>query len=419
MNKHMFDEILSKFQLPVTNPVLMFMLVLLIILLSPLLLKKIRVPAVVGFIMAGIAVSPHGLNVLQKNAATDLFSTIGLLYIMFIAGLELDLNDFKQKKHKSLLFGFLTFSVPILIGFPVCYYVLGYPLLTSILTSSMFATHTLVAYPIISRYGISKNEAVAVTVGGTILTDTAVLIILAVVMGSVAGGLTAVFWLRLTASLIVFSLIEFIAIPRLANWFFLRVTNERTTHFIFILFMVFVSAFLAQLAGIEPIVGAFAAGLALNRLVPPGSKLMNQVQFVGNAIFIPFFLISVGMLVDLHVLFNGYHALMIAGVLTVVALAGKWISALITQLVFRYSNAQRGLIFGLSSSHAAATMAIILVGFKARIIDGNILNGTIILILMTCLVASFATEKAAVRITATDGGRNKPLLQKEEVNTGS
>jgi Kef-type K+ transport system membrane component KefB len=413
MSSGFFDTFITQFQLPVANTVLMFAIVLLIILLSPILLRKIRIPAVVGFIIAGIIVSPHGFNVLKKNSAIELFSTIGLLYIMFIAGIELDLNDFAKKKHKSLVFGVLTFSIPILIGFPVCYYFLGYSLTTSILTASMFATHTLVAYPIASKYGVSKNEAVAVTVGGTILTDTTVLIILAIVMGSVKGGLDLMFWVRLIISLGIFTMIEFLLVPRIAKWFFNRVQNDKTSHYIFVLLVVFLSAFFAQLAGIEPIVGAFAAGLALNPLVPHTSKLMTQIEFVGNAIFIPFFLISVGMLVDLSVLFRGYHALMIAGALTVVALVGKWLSALITQKIYKYSNAQRGLIFGLSSSHAAATMAIILVGYKANIIDDNILNGTIILILVTCIVASFATEKASVKIS--DSNKEVELLETEDV----
>jgi Kef-type K+ transport system membrane component KefB len=414
MSSGFFDTFITQFQLPVANPVLMFAIVLLIILLSPILLRKIRIPAVVGFIIAGIIVSPHGFNVLKKNSAIELFSTIGLLYIMFIAGIELDLNDFAKKKHKSLVFGVLTFSIPILIGFPVCYYFLGYSLTTSILTASMFATHTLVAYPIASKYGVSKNEAVAVTVGGTILTDTTVLIILAIVMGSVKGGLDLMFWVRLIISLGIFTMIEFLLVPRIAKWFFNRVQNDKTSHYIFVLLVVFLSAFFAQLAGIEPIVGAFAAGLALNPLVPHTSKLMTQIEFVGNAIFIPFFLISVGMLVDLSVLFRGYHALVIAGALTVVALVGKWLSALITQKIYKYSNAQRGLIFGLSSSHAAATMAIILVGYKANIIDDNILNGTIILILVTCIVASFATEKASVKIS--DSNTEVELLETEDVS---
>jgi Kef-type K+ transport system membrane component KefB len=413
MNTSFFHEFLAHFQIPITNPVLIFTLILFIILISPILLKKIKVPAVVGFIIAGIAVSPHGFNVLVKNSAIELFSTIGLLYIMFIAGVELDLNEFKEKKHKSLMFGFLTFSVPILIGFPVCYYLLNYSLTTSILTASMFATHTLVAYPIVSKYGVSKNEAVAVTVGGTILTDTTVLITLAVIMGSVKGNLNVLFWLRLVISLSIFSAIEFLLIPRLAKWFFGRAESEGNSQYIFVLFVVFLSAFLAQLAGIEPIVGAFAAGLALNSLVPPSSKLMKQISFVGNAIFIPFFLISVGMLVDLSVLFRGYHALMVAGVLTGVALFGKWLSAWFTQMIYGYSGNQRRLIFGLSSSHAAATMAIILIGFKAGIIDDNILNGTIILILVTCMVASFVTERASIKITAGNTPTPEAVLNKE------
>jgi Kef-type K+ transport system membrane component KefB len=413
MNTGFWDQIFLHFKLPVTNPVLMFSLILLIILVSPLLLKNIKVPAVAGFIIAGIVVSPHGFNVLQKNAATELFSTIGLLYIMFIAGVELDLNDFKKKKHKSLTFGFLTFSVPILIGFPVCYYLLNYSLTTSILTASMFATHTLVAYPIASKYGVSKNEAVAVTVGGTILTDTTVLIILAVILGSVKGHLNVLFWVKLVISLGIFSAIEFMVIPRLAKWFFSRAESEKNSPYIFVLLMVFLSAFLAQLAGIEPIVGAFAAGLALNPLIPPSSKLMSQINFVGNAIFIPFFLISVGMLVDLSVLFRGYHALMVAGVLTAVALLGKWLSAWFTQMIYGYSGVQRRLIFGLSSSHAAATMAIILIGYKAGIIDDNILNGTVILILITCMVASFVTERASVALVAVDAHTSNSLVAEE------
>lgn len=411
-----FEDMAAHFRLPLTNPVLVFALMLFIILLSPILLKKINIPAVVGFIIAGIAINPHGFNLLEKNLAIDLFSTIGLLYIMFIAGIELDLNDFKEKKHKSIVFGMLTFSVPILIGFPVCYYLLNYSLTTSILTASMFATHTLVAYPIISKYRLAGNEAVAITVGGTILTDTTVLIILAVIMSSVKGHLDIFFAVKLIVSLSLFSAFEFLLVPRLAKWFFNQAESEKNAHYVFVLFVVFLSAFLAQLAGIEPIVGAFAAGLALNPLVPSSSKLMKQISFVGNALFIPFFLISVGMLVDLSVLFRGYRALTVAGALTAAALLGKWLSAWLTQKVYRYSGSQRRLIFGLSSSHAAATMAIILVGYKAGIVDDNILNGTIILILITCVVASFVTERASVSIK-TAGRKSAEALSIEEVSS--
>ncbi|MBB5620307.1 Kef-type K+ transport system membrane component KefB [Pedobacter cryoconitis] len=414
MHTNIFDHITQQFHLPFTNPVLIFSLLLFIILIAPILLGRIKIPGIVGFIIAGILIGPNGFNILKKNSAIELFATIGLLYIMFIAGIELDLAEFKKKKHKSFIFGFLTFAVPILIGFPVCYYLLHYSLLTSILTASMFATHTLVAYPIVNKFGIAKNEAVAVTVGGTILTDTAVLIILAVIMGSVEGELNSSFWIQLAISLTIFTATVFIVIPRIAKWFFTKLESEKTSHYIFVLSVVFFSAFLAQLAGIEPIIGAFVAGLALNRLIPHSSILMNRIEFVGNALFIPFFLISVGMLVDLRVLFRGPDALIVAGALTVVAIVGKYFSATLTQWIFKYTKNQRLLIFGLSSAHAAATLAIILVGYKAKIIDDNILNGTIILILVTCVFASFATEKASRNIVSAEELTGPEIVQNQE-----
>lgn len=393
-----FKQFLHEFELPLTNPVLIFSLILLIILLSPILLKKINIPGIIGLIISGVIIGPHGLNILAKNSAVDLFSTIGLLYIMFIAGLELDMNEFKANRNKSLLFGFFTFILPLSIGFPVCFYLLQYDFNASFLTASMFATHTLVAYPIVSKLGIAKNQAVAITVGGTILTDTAVLIILAVIMGSAQGSLNQAFWIKLGVSLAIFSAIMFLVIPRIAKWFFKKLESEKHAHYIFVLSVVFFAAFLAEVAGVEPIIGAFVAGLALNPLIPHSSALMNRIEFIGNALFIPFFLISVGMLVDVSVILSGPTALIVAGTLSVVAIFGKWIAAFFTQIVFKYTKTERQLIFGLSSAHAAATLAVILVGFKAKILDENILNGTIILILITCIVASFATEKAAKKI---------------------
>lgn len=392
------QHLLQEFEIPLKNPVLIFSLVLFIILLSPILLRRLNIPGIIGLIIAGVIIGPHGLGILEKNSAIDLFSTIGLLYIMFIAGLELDLNEFKANKNKSLLFGFFTFIIPLGIGFPVCHYLLHYNFNTSFLTASMFATHTLVAYPIVSKAGIAKNQAVAITVGGTILTDTAVLIILAVIMGNSQGNLNNEFWIRLGVSLAVFCAIMFLIVPRIAKWFFRKLESEKHSHYIFVLSVVFFAAFLAQAAGVEAIIGAFVAGLALNKLIPHSSALMNRIEFIGNSLFIPFFLISVGMIVNVSVILSGPFALIIAGTLTIVAIFGKWLAALCTQLVFKYSKAQRQLIFGLSGAHAAATLAVILVGYEARIIDENILNGTIILILITCVVASFATEKAAKKI---------------------
>lgn len=396
--KHILDE----FHLPLHNPVLIFSLILFIILLAPILLKRLNVPGIIGLIISGVVIGPHGLNILEKTSAVELFSTIGLLYIMFIAGLELDMNEFRLNRNKSLLFGFFTFIIPIGLGFPVCYYFLGLDLNASLLTASMFATHTLVAYPIVSKMGISKNPAVAISVGGTILTDTAVLIILAVIIGNSHGSLNRDFWIRLSVSLALFAAIMFLVIPRIAKWFFRKLESEKHAHYIFVLSVVFFSAFLAQLSGVEPIIGAFVAGLALNRLIPHSSALMNRIEFIGNALFIPFFLISVGMVVDVSVILNGPHALIVAFTLTIAALLGKWLAAFFTQVAFRFTKAQRQLIFGLSSAHAAATLAVILVGFNVGILDENVLNGTIILILVTCIVATLVTEKAAKKIVLSD-----------------
>ena len=390
------------FSLPFTNPVLVFALLLLIVLISPILLKRLNVPSIIGLIIAGVAVGPHGFNFIPNGEAINMFSTIGLLYIMFIVGLELDLKEFKANQNKSVVFGIFTFIIPLVIGYPVMRYLLGYDVYASFLTASMFSTHTLVTYPIVSRMGVSKNQAVAITVGGTILTDTAVLIILAVIINSHAGAFQFQFLLRLLISLIVFSGIVFFVIPIIAKWFFEKMESEKYSHYIFVVFIVFLAGFLAELGGIEPIIGAFAAGLALNKLIPHSSALMNRIEFIGNALFIPIFLVSVGMLVDISVVFNGHQAIVIAVVLSVVALIGKWLGALFTQKTFKYSVSQRRLIFGLSSSHAAATLAVILVGFKAGVIDEYILNGTIILILITCIVASFVTQKAAKEIAIAE-----------------
>jgi len=402
MEGNYFSHLVQEFDTPLQNPVLVFSILLFIILLSPILLRKLKIPSIIGLIISGVIIGPHGLNIVEQNSAIKLFSTIGMLYIMFIAGLELDLKEFQRNKNKSLVFGMFTFIIPLVFGFPVCYYFLGYDFTASLLISSMFSTHTMVSYPIVSKFGISKNEAVAITVGGTILTDTAVLILLAVILNSNSGGLSMAFWVQLLASLAVFSGIMFWIIPKIAVWFLQRLESEKTSHYIFVLSIVFLAAFLAEIAGVEPIIGAFVAGLALNKHIPYSSSLMNRIEFIGNAIFIPIFLISVGMLVDIAVLLNGPVAVIVAVTLSVVALIGKWLAAIATSGIFKYSVNQRNLIFGLSSSHAAATLAIILIGFQTNIIDENALNGTILLILVTCLVATMVTENTARKIIKSE-----------------
>lgn len=399
--------LLMNTNLPLKDPVPIFALLLFIILLAPILLRKLRIPSIIGLIIAGMLIGDHGLQIIQKESI-DLFAKAGLLYIMFLAGLELDMTEFFKNRYKSMVFGAFTFFIPLAMGFVICTYILNFNFMATLLVSSMFATHTLVAYPLASRLGITKNEAVTVAVGGTIITDTAVLLILAIITGAQSGNLDTYFWVRLGISLVIFATIILWLMPMLGRWFFKKIKDDKTSHFIFVLALVFASAFLAELAGVEGIIGAFLAGLALNQLIPHTSPLMNRIEFVGNAIFIPFFLISVGMLVDLNVLLDkDPKARYIAAALTVMALSSKWLAALFTQLIFKYSPDQRKVIFGLSSAHAAATIAVILIGYNMGIVDKFVLNGTVILILITCLVSSFVTENAGRRM-AIQEAEDKP-----------
>lgn len=393
-------KLTEQFQLPLQSPVLIFSLVLFIILLAPILLEKVRTPDIIGLILAGVLIGPHGFNILEKSLFVDVFSTIGLLYIMFLAGLELNLIEFKANANRSIVFGVATFAIPFAVGFPVCHYLLGMDVWASLLISSIFATHTLVTYPIASKFGVTKDPSVAITVGGTILTDTGVLVVLAVILGARSGGLTAEFWTRLIISLVVFVAFMAIVVPWLAKRFFEKQAHQKHSHYIFVLAIVFLSAFLSELASLEPIIGAFAAGLALNRQIPNSSALMNRIEYIGNSLFIPFFLISVGMIVNIRVVFDGFTVLLIALALTITAFAGKYLAADLTKRIFRLKNEQRDLIFGLSSAHAAATLAVVIVGYRAGIVDDRVINAIIVIILASCVIASVVTEKAARKLEA-------------------
>ena len=393
------------FELPLKNPVIIFSLVLFIILFAPIVFNKIKVPHIIGLILAGIIVGPYGLNLLRRDSSIVLFGTVGLLYIMFLAGLEIDLTEFKRNRKKIIVFGLLTFLLPLGLGALASYYLLGYSLLSSVLLASMFSTHTLISYPIASRYGVTRNQAVSLTIGGTMITDILALLILAAVAGMARGEVTSSFWITLGISSLVFVGIVFFLFPIIIRWFFKRF-DDAVSQYIFVLAIVFLSSFLAEAAGVEAIIGAFFSGLVLNRFVPHTSPLMNRIDFVGNALFIPFFLISVGMLVDVTVLVKGWGALKVAGVITVVALLTKYLAARITQKVFNLSSTEGNMIFGLSASHAAATLAIILVGYNIiigetasgepiRLLNEDVLNGTILLILVSCAISSFVVQRAS------------------------
>ncbi|RZM27483.1 MAG: cation:proton antiporter [Pedobacter sp.] len=396
------------FSLPLRNPVIIFSLVLFIILFAPILFNKIKVPHIIGLIVAGVIVGPYFLNLLRRDSSIVLFGTVGLLYIMFLAGLEIDLAEFKKNRKRILIFGLLTFIFPLTFGTLASYYLLGYGFLSSLLLASMFSTHTLVSYPIASKYGVIRNRAVSMTVGGTMITDILALLILAGIAGMTKEDVSATFWLQLGGSTIIFVGIVFAVFPLIISWFF-KHFEDSISQYIFVLAMVFLASFLAEAAGVEAIIGAFFSGLVLNKFVPHTSPLMNRIDFVGNAIFIPFFLISVGMLVDVTVLVKGWGALKVASIILFAALATKYLAAWLTQRIFKLSSTEGKMIFGLSSSHAAATLAIILVGYNIitgetasgepiRLLNEDVLNGTILLILVSCGVSSFVVEGASKKL---------------------
>ena len=400
------------FTLPLADPVLKFLLILLIILAAPLLLNKLRIPHLLGLIIAGAIIGPHGFNLVLRDSSIILSGTAGLLYIMFLAGLEIDMADFKRNSTKSLAFGMYTFLIPMILGTVVGIWVLRFNILTSVLLASMFASHTLIAYPIISKLGISKNKAVSITVGGTMITDTLALLVLTIIVGMATGQVNDMFWIRLGVSILIFALIVLFGFPFIGRWFFKHV-HDNISQYIFVLVMVFLGSFLAQVAGMEAIIGAFLSGLALNRLIPQSSPLMNRIEFVGNAIFIPFFLLGVGMLIDYRTFFTSFETIKVGLIMIIVATAAKYIAAWMTQKTFHLSTDQRSVIFGLSNAQAAATLAAVMVGYNVitgtdangepiRLLNESVLNGTILMILVTCTIASFAAQKGAHNIAAQD-----------------
>ena len=386
--------------LPITNPVLLFTVILFIILICPLLLERINIPSIIGLILCGVIVGPNGLNIIANDSAIDLLSTIGLLYLMFLIGLELDINEFKLNKYKSILFGILTFAIPLAAGYYVFDQLLHYDRTAALLISSTLATHTLIAYSIVNKHNIANNKSIAVTVGGTILADIAVLTLLAVLVNKSQLGIDTRFWIKMSLSLIIFLFIEFYVVPVTAKWFFKKFEGERLSHFIFVLLVLFLSSWFAEILGMEAIIGAFVSGIALNRFIPKTSNLMNKIEFTGNALFTPFFLVSVGMIVNVREIFQDYNIILIGVLLTVIGTAAKWVAALITQWICRFNKHQRNLIFGLSSAHTAASLAVIIAGHNAGIVGPEMLNSVIIFMLLTCVISPIVTQQTARKIAS-------------------
>ena len=406
--------------LPITDPTWIFFLVLMIILFAPILLGRLRIPHIIGMILAGVVIGKYGFNILERDSSFELFGKVGIYYIMFLAGLEMDLENLKKNLLKALAFGVLTFFIPFAMGMWVGMSFLEFGMGTSLLLSCILASHTLVAYPVVGRYGMTRHASVSISIGGTMFALTVALFVLAGISGVYKGEFDSGSWILFVGKCVAYCVFVFLVFPRFARWFF-RNYEDNVMQYIFVLSLVFLSAALAELAGMEGIFGAFLAGLVLNRLIPHVSPLMNRTEFVGNALFIPYFLIGVGMLINLGALFNGGDTIKIVVVMVVMATITKWLAAWVTQLLFRMSKAARQMMFGLSNAHAAGALAMVMVGTKIEIAPGqflmneDMLNGVVIMILFSCIISSVVTEHAARTMAlAEENGEMEMASGKED-----
>lgn len=382
---------------PITDPVAIFLVMISLLLITPLVFERLRLPGIVGLILAGVVVGPHGLGILERDSTIILLGTVGLLFLMFMAGLETSLDDLKYNADKAIIFGLATFIVPMVMG-TVAMMALGYSVLASVLVASCFASHTLLALPIVSKKGIMRTPAVTVTLGGTLITNILALLVLAIVVKAHQGNLTLSFWLFLIPSLALYTFITLWGIPKLGRWFFRQFGHDEGAEFTFVVATLFVVSYAAKLIEIEPIIGAFLAGISITPLIPQLSPLMNRIQFIGNTLFIPFFLLSVGMLVNPGILIQEPRSLLVSVVMVIVAIAAKYIPAWGVGKWFRFRLPSVMVIFGLSVAQAASTLAAITVAYDIELVDQLTVNGTIAMILITCLVSPWVTERWSVKV---------------------
>ena len=392
---------------PITNPTWIFLVVLVIILFAPLLFNRIRVPHLVGMILAGVLVGEHGLNILSRDSSFELFGKVGLYYIMFLASLEMDLEGLKKNRTRGIIFGLITFTIPFILGFVVGDQVLGLRPEASLLLSCIISSHTLIAYPIVGRYGLSRHDSVTIAIAGTMIALLLALFTLAGISASAKGDISATFWISFGLKCIIYCFFIFFCYPRLTRAFFKKY-SDNVTQFTFVLVLLILSAALSEMAGLEGLFGAFLAGLVLNRYIPRVSPLMNRIEFVGNALFIPYFLIGVGMLINVKSLFDHKEAIFVVIIMVATATLTKWLGAWATQVVLRMKSAERKMLFGLSNAHAAGALAMIMVGTGLEIAPGtyligdDIVNGVVLMILVSCIISSIVTDKAARKIALSE-----------------
>ena len=395
---------------PITSPTLIFFVVLLIILLAPIIMGKLRIPHIIGMVLAGMLIGEHGLNILERDHSFELFGKVGLLYIMFLAGLEMDMESVKKNSKRILWLGLLTCLVPLVLTYTMAMWLLDYSSTASFLLGCIMASNTLIAYPIISRYGMGRHPSVMLSVGASMLSIFMALMMLAALSASYSKDVGFVFWLLFILKFAAFCALSIIFIPKVTRYF-LRRYSDAVMQFIYVLAMMFLSAALSEAIGVEGIVGAFMAGLILNRYIPHVSPLMNRIEFTGNAIFIPYFLIGVGMLINVSSLFEGWRMLGVVALIVFFGTFGKALAAYISSLLFRLTKAEGHMMFGLTCAHAAGAIAMVMVGMRLEVSPGHylvnneMLNGVIIMILITCIISTMMTEKAAQEITLSSTHR--------------
>ena len=388
---------------PITSPTLIFFVVLLIILFAPIIMGKLRIPHIIGMVLAGVLVGRYGLNILERDSSFELFGKVGLLYIMFLAGLEMDHESVKRNSKRILLFGMLTCFVPLLLTYLMSMWLLEYSPTASFLLGCIMASNTLIAYPIISRYGLQRDSSVMLSVGSSMLSLFMALMMLAALAASYGEDAGIIFWLLYLVKFTIFFALLMVVIPKLVRYF-LRRYSDAVMQFIFVLAVMFLSAALSEAIGVEGIVGAFLSGLILNRYIPHVSPLMNRIEFIGNAVFIPYFLIGVGMLINVRSLFEGAHMLWIVALIAFFGTFGKALAAYMSSLLFRLPKAAGHMMFGLTCAHAAGAIAMVMVGMKLEVSPGvylvndEILNGVVIMILITCIISTLMTEHASQQI---------------------
>ena len=392
---------------PIADPTLIFFMVMLIVLFAPIIMGKLRIPHIIGMVLAGVLIGQYGLNILERDDSFELFGKVGLYYIMFLASLEMDMEGFKKNLSRVTVFGLMTCLIPMLMTYAACHLLLDFGHGTSLLLGCMMASNTLIAYPIVSRFGLQRKPSVTLSVGGTMVSLLVALIILAVLVASINGATGWLFWLWLAVKFCFYCAAMFYLIPRLTRWF-LRRYSDAVMQFIFVMTILFMSATLSEAVGLEGIFGAFFAGMILNRFIPHVSPLMNRIEFIGNAIFIPYFLIGVGMLIDVSLLFHGDHVLWIVIVIALFGTLGKALAAYVSSLSFHLPWSSGHMMFGLTSAHAAGAIAMVMVGLNLeempgqKLVNGDVLNGVVIMILVTCIVSSLVTDRAAEKIILRD-----------------